>query len=145
MHAGCPCLDICRSPYERDDSRAGFAEDALGNVLESVYAHSKSFSEVGKIAIDVLFPLGSLRRWLSNPRDGEICEKERDSKVCAKLACEHANFYRHSQPRTLLMISTCGEETSLTLLESRRTAWKRGSPYCGHGDVLPRSGSKDHE
>ena len=42
----------CRSPYERDDSRAGFAAHALGDVLESVYAHSKAFSELEKIAVE---------------------------------------------------------------------------------------------
>ena len=44
--------NCCRSPYECDDSRAGFAAHALGDVLESVYAHSKAFSELGKIEVE---------------------------------------------------------------------------------------------
>ena len=32
----------------RGDSRAGFTAHALGDVFESVYAHSKAFSENGE-------------------------------------------------------------------------------------------------
>ena len=73
--------------------------------------------------MDVLFPLGGLRRWLLNSCDGEISDRERQQRTREVNTWAHVTLMALTTTNTLMRTWT--KKTSPTSLESRRKARER--------------------
>ena len=70
--------------------------------------------------MDVLFPLGSRKRWLPNSRDGEISDRERQQRTHEVNTWVHVTLNALTTTNTLMR--TWKKKTCPTSLESRRKA-----------------------